>query len=174
MRTVRIRGLALALTLLVLGTGGKKWDRLAPYERDHYQALSVFFGDEKKETKEWLKLETPAERDQWLKDKGYWNHFYKYDEMDRKKILSRLPEIGWTQDMVYMAWGAPYRKLKSTKRTAQDTIIFQYRIQVSKDGEHLVYTPGSKATYKSTERYTQELVLDNRKVSEIRRKDGWE
>ena len=172
MRTTRwIHGLLLVAALF--GTASKKWDRLAPYERDHHQALSVFFEDEKKETKEWLKLETPEARDQWLKDKGYWNHFYKYDEIERKEILERVPKIGWTQDMLYMAWGAPYRKLNSTKRTAQNTQIFQYRIQVSKDGHHLVYTPGSKATYKAIEQYTQEITLDDRKISAIDRRDGW-
>ncbi len=162
-----------ALIAVLLGTAGKM-DRLLDYERDHYRALVVFFEDEKKETREWLKLKTPEERDQWLKDKGYWDHFYKYSEEERAEILAREPKIGWTQEMLYMAWGRPYRKIKSTKRTAQDTIILSYRIQVTPEGRHLIYKPKSKATYKAVERYTQDIVLDDRVITEIRRRDGWD
>ncbi|MCA9568926.1 MAG: hypothetical protein KC656_13850 [Myxococcales bacterium] len=174
MRNVRRSfAVGVALATVLLGTAGKM-DKLADYERDHYSALVVWFEDEKKETKAWLKLKTPEERDQWLKDNGYWNHFYKHSEEERAEILGREPKIGWTQDMVYMAWGAPYRKTKSTKRTAQNTTILTYRMQVTPDGRHLIYIPNSKATYKAVDRYSQELVLDDEKVTEIRRKEGWE
>lgn len=162
-----------ALTALTFGTAGKM-DKLEAYERDHYGALVVWFQDEKKETKEWLKLKTNAERDQWLKDKGYWNHFYKYGDEEREEILGREPKIGWSQDMVYMAWGRPFRKVKSTKRTAGETHILTYRLQVTKDGRHLVYRPKSKETYKSVRRYRAQITLDDRVVTDIKETDGWE
>ena len=171
-RTHKALAIAGALAALTLGMAGKV-DRLEDYEKDHYQALKVWFAD-KKETKAYLKLKTAGERDQWLKDKGYWDRFYKYDEYEREEILSRQPKIGWTQDMVYMAWGPPYDKVKSTKRTARTSEIFKYRVEVTKDGAHMIYTPGSKETYKAVSRYQADLYLDNRKVVEIKKKDDWE
>jgi hypothetical protein len=171
--TRKVWTVGAALVAVLLGTAGKM-DKLADYERDHYGALVVWFEDEKKETKEWLKLKTPQERDQWLKDKGYWNHFYKYGEVEREEILAREPKIGWTQDMVYMAWGAPYRKTKSTKRTAQDTTILTYRLIVDKDGKHRIYKPKSKETYKAIKRYQAELTMDERVLTEMNEKDGWQ
>jgi hypothetical protein len=164
--------IAGALVALTLGMAGKV-DRLEDYEKDHYQALKVWFED-KKEQKAYLKLKTPAERDQWLKERGYWDRFYKYDEYERAEILSRQPKIGWTRDMVYMAWGPPYDRVKTTKRTAQTSEIMKYRVEITKDGEHMIYTPGSKETYKSVGRYQADLYLDNLKVVEIKKKDEWE
>lgn len=166
-------GILAALTAVVLGTAGKL-DKTQQYERDHYSALVVWFEDEKKETKEWLKLKTPEARDQWLKDHGYWDQFYKYDAIERDEILAREPKIGWTQDMVYMAWGPPYRKTKSTKRTSQDTTILTYRMIVDKNGKHRIYKPKSKETYKATRRYSAELVMDERVLTDLREKDGWQ
>ncbi|MCB9673599.1 MAG: hypothetical protein H6737_00700 [Alphaproteobacteria bacterium] len=168
----KLTALATALVVMTLGTGGKL-DKLESYERDHYQALEVWFKDNK-EKKAYLKLKTPAERDQWLKDMGYWDRFYKYDEYDQKAILSREPKVGWTQDMVYMAWGPPYTKVKSTKRTAQESMILKYRLEVTKDGEHMIWEPGSKETYKAVRRYQTDLYLDDRKVVEIVQKEEWE
>ncbi|MEZ4323339.1 MAG: hypothetical protein R3F61_38095 [Myxococcota bacterium] len=162
---------AVALLTLVLGMGSKL-KKLESYERDHYEALKVWFDG--KDEKSYLKLKTPAERDQWLKDKGYWDRFYKYDEFDQKAILSRQPAIGWTQDMVYMAWGPPHQKVKSTKRTAQESIILKYRVEVAKDGAVMIWEPKSKETYKAIRRYQVDLYLDDRKVVEIVEKDEWE
>ena len=164
--------IAGALMMAVLGTAGKI-DKIQGYERDHYQALKVFFKDEKKETRMWLKNKTPAERDQWLKDMGYWDYFYKYDEETRKEILGREPKEGWKQDMLYMAWGPPFRKQKSTKRTASDTIILSYRMEVDKKGRHLVWTPKSKESYKAIEQYTTDITLDDHVITKIVRRDGW-
>lgn len=163
------------LSMLLLGTDAEAGSlkKLQAYERDHYEALRVFFKDEKKETRIFLKLKTPAERDQWLKDAGYWDKFYKYDERTREDILAREPKLGWTQDMLYMAWGPPYTKLKSTKRTAGDTRVLVYRLEVTKDGEHMVWKPKSKETYKSVKRYTANLTLDDYVITDIQEEDGW-
>ena len=163
--------------LMLLGLGNDaqagSLKKLQAYERDHYEALRVFFKDEKKETRIYLGLKTPAERDQWLKDAGYWDKFYKYDEQERAEILGREPKLGWTQDMLYMAWGPPFEKLKSTKRTAADTRILVYRMEVTKDGEHMVWAPKSKETYKSVKQYTAHITLDDYVISDIQEEDGW-
>ena len=64
----RLAVVAAAVVTLALGMAGKL-DKFEPYERDHYQALKVWFDKEAKEEKAYLKLKTPQERDQWLKDK---------------------------------------------------------------------------------------------------------
>ena len=161
------------LLLLTPEAHADKFKKLQDYERDHYEALRVYFKDEKKETKIWLKLKTPAERDQWLKDAGYWDKFYKYDKFEREAIVAKEPKLGWSQDMVYMAWGPPYTKVKSTKRTAGDTRILVYRMEVTKDGEHMVWAPKSKETYKAIKRYTTYLTLDDYTITDIREEDGW-
>jgi len=163
---------AAVLVTLTLGLGAST-KKLESYEKDHYAALSVWFKD-KAEHKAYLKLKTNTERDQWLKDKGYWDYFYKYDEYDRAAILSREPKIGWTQDMLYMAWGPPFHKVKSTKRTAQESTILKYRMEVSKDGRHMVWEPKSSETYKAVRRYQTDIYLDDRKIVKIEEKDAWE
>lgn len=160
------------LLALALGTGSK-YAKLESYEKDHYDALKVWFEDSKKESKAYFKLKTPAERDQWLKDKGYWDRYYQYEEHERQEILSREPKVGWTQDMVYMAWGPPFAKLKSTKRTAETSVVLVYRMEVTKDGEHMVWAPGSKETYKAIRQYQAELMVDNHRVTDIVQKDAW-
>lgn len=175
MRTFIRPATAVLAALLFVGLGtGSKLSKLEPYERDHLAALEVWFADPKKETKEFLKLKTPAERDQWLKDRGYWDRYYKYDEYDRKTIQSRDPKVGWKQDWVYMALGAPYRKVKSTKRTAADSIILVYRMEVAKDGAHMVWEPKSKETYKAVRRYQTEIAVDDHVVTNIVVKDQWD
>ncbi len=157
---------------LTLGMGGKL-KKLDDYEKNHYQALKVWFNG-KKETKAYFKLKTAAERDDWLKEKGYWDRFYKYDQYDQEAILSREPKLGWTQDMVYMAWGKPFRKTKTTKRTASESMILTYRLEVAKDGAHMIWQPNSSETYKAIDRYQADIYLDDHKVVDIVEKDTWE
>ena len=65
-------------------------------------------GERKKdERKEYLKLKTRAERDQWLKDKGLWDKFYQYPEHIRQKIADGAVQPGWDKHMVYMSWAGP-------------------------------------------------------------------
>lgn len=163
---------AAAAVVLSLGLGAKPKD-FQEYEKKHYQALKVWFTD-KKEVKAYQKLKTPGERDQWLKDIGYWDRFYQYDEYDQEAILGREPKIGWKQDMVYMAWGAPFRKTKTTKRTAANSLILTYRMEVTKDGAHMVWAPKSKETYKAVSQYQTELIIDDNVVTDILEKDAWE
>lgn len=165
--------IAAALVAVMLGTGGK-FEKLQKYEQDHYTALKVWFQDPKKESKAYFKLKTPEERDQWLKDAGYWDLFYKYDEYDRATILSRDPKVGWKEDWLFMAWGQPYRKHKSTKRTAERSEILTYRLEISKDGDVLVWVPGSNETYKAARRMQTEFWVDDGVVTNIVEKDGWE
>ena len=70
-----------------------KINKLEEDEYTHFMALRVYMdppnakGERKKdERKEYLKLKTRVERDQWLKDKGLWDKFYQYPPHIREKI----------------------------------------------------------------------------------------
>ena len=91
-----------------------KINKLEEDEYAHFMALRVYMdppnakGERRKdERKEYLKLKTRAERDQWLKDKGLWDKFYQYPPHIRQKIADGAVQIGWDKHMVYMSWGRP-------------------------------------------------------------------
>lgn len=86
--------------------GWKSAKRLTDAEFDHYYALRVFMDEA--QTKKYLKLKTEEERDAYLKELGLWDKFYRYDDHIRQRIIDGEVQVGWTIDMVYMAWGAPY------------------------------------------------------------------
>lgn len=166
----RLRPLLLTL-LLVTSVANKKLDRLSDTERDHYHALKVWMTE--KEIKDWLKLKTEDERNQWLKDKGYWVRFYQYDERLRQAILDGLVAVGWTQDMVLMSWGPPHERRRNTGRQAQRSETLVYRFEVTPEGEVLVWEPDSKTAYLAVDKYRYEVVVDDGVVAELNRKDGW-
>lgn len=160
----------LALTLFA--TLGSKLDRLEDYERDHYFALRVYM--DKKERKQYLRNKTPEARDQWLKDHGYWERFYKYDERRREAILNGEAAPGWSEDMIFMAWGRPFDRKRLTGRNASRSVLLVYRFEVAPDGAVLVWVPKSKTTHNAVEKYQLEVYVDDGKVREIKKKDGWE
>ena len=86
--------------LLFFGTA-VKYKKLEDVEKDHYQALKVWMSED--QNKAFFKLKTEEERNQFLKDEGLWERFYKYEDFVRDKILHGELEVGWTQDMVWMA-----------------------------------------------------------------------
>jgi hypothetical protein len=172
MRTGQGRAL-LVITMLsiALMTGGGKLSRLSDGEYAHYRALRVFMDD--KERKSWLKLKTTEERDQALKDAGLWDRFYAHPEEVRQQIVTGEVKQGWTRDMVYMAWGPPFERLRLTGREASRSELFVYRFELDKDG---IATPlvGKRLDYKAVGQHQIELVVDDDVVAEMKEKDHWE
>jgi len=162
----------VVLALLAAGCGGSVLKRLNPSEHDHFIALQVWMSES--DVKSYKKLKTEDERNQFLKSKGYWDRFYQYPADVRDQIIAGEGAVGWTQDMVYMAWGAPHQKMILPGRHAVRSVQMVYRFEVDEEGRTLVWTPKSKATYKAISKYQVELVVDDGRVSEIRKKDHWE
>ena len=164
--------LLLALFLLT----GCGWESrvklLSDTEFDHYYALKPFMSDD--ERKAFLKLKTEDERNAWLKTNGchevlgkkecLWDRFYKYPENIREGIVAGAVRNGWTKDMVYMAWGAPYDRRALVGRPAPRSELLIYRFEKQEDGTVLVYVPDSKTEYKAVARFTREVILDNDEI----------
>lgn len=161
------------LCLAALLTGcGSRLDKLTDTERDHFAALRVWMDDDQE--KAFFKLKTEDERNAYLKQLGIWGRFYDYSTAEREEILGGRVEEGWTKDKVYMAWGAPHEKQRLAGRRATRSELFTYRFEVDEDGRVLVWEPNSKATYKAQAKYQMELILDDDRVVEMTRKEGWE
>jgi hypothetical protein len=163
----------LFVVMLALSACGweHRVNELSDVEFDHYYALKPFMTDD--ERKEYLKLKTEEERNEWLKKKGYWDRFYKYDEHLRKAIVNGAVQNGWTKDMVYMAWGAPFDKRALAGRPAPRSEMLLYRFEKHADGSEIVWIPNSKTEYKATKLFRREVILDNDIVTEIVEKSGW-
>ena len=169
----------LTLTFTMGCSISSKLKKLDDEEYSHYMALRVYMDPPdgankraKTERKEFFKLKTRAERDQWLKDKGYWDRFYKYDPHIRQKIVDGQVQVGWDKHMIYMAWGRPYLRRKLPGRKAQRSEMFIYRFEELQDGTHQVWVEGSKDTYKAARLYIKELFVDDDTLAEIREKDA--
>ncbi len=155
---------------LLLGTGSKL-KKLSDVEQDHFQALKVWMDEDQQ--KAFFKLKTEEERNQFLKDQGLWERFYQYDEATREQILLGDVQVGWTQDMVWMALGRPFKKKRLTGRPAARSELFVYRIEVAPDGSVMPWVPGSKTTYKAIDKYELQIYVDDEVVTEIVHKDEW-
>ena len=176
---MRITFAFLTLSLSVGCSLSSKLNKLDTEEYAHYMALRVYMDQPdgsgkraKTERKEYFKLKTRAERDQWLKDNGLWDRFYQYEPHIRQKIVDGQVQLGWDKHMVYMSWGRPYLRRKIPGRQAQRSEMFIYRFEELRDGAHQVWVEGSKDTYKAVRLYTKELIVDDDKIAEIREKDG--
>jgi len=161
----------LCLGLLLAGCGDKV-KRLEKPEQDHYYALRVFM--DKDQRKDYLGLKTRAERDAWLESHELWDRFYQYDADTRDQIVAGNVKVGWTEDEVLMAWGAPYQRRRMTGRPAERSELFMYRFEVDKNGVVRVWVPNSKTAYKAVDQYQQDLYIDDGRVTEIMKKDHWE
>lgn len=167
----RFAALVLASTL-VLSAGNKKLDRLSEDELTHYYALQVWMDD--KERKEYLKLKTQEERDQWLKEAGLWDRFYQYPDHIRDRIARGDIRVGDTHDRVLMAYGAPHNRKRVTGRNAQRSEALIYRFEVTPEGVPLIWKPGSKTAHRAIELFHIELIMDDGVVAERRKMDGWD
>jgi len=163
------------LLLALIFVAGCGWEsrvrHLSDIEFDHYYALKPFMSDSDRES--YLKLKTEEERSTYLKEKGLWDRFYRYPEHVRQGIVSGAVQNGWTKDMVYMAWGAPFDRRALVGRPAPISELLVYRFEKQSDGTVLVYVPNSKTEYRAVERFTRDVYLDNGQVTEIVERKGW-
>ncbi len=169
-----MRTILIALIVLggLSGCMKQKIARLNAAEQSHYYALKVWMDDW--EEKAFLKGKTEADRSNWLKEAGYWDRFYKYDSEIRDAIVTGDVKASFTQDQVFMAWGKPHARKRLTGRPATRSELLVYRFEVTRDGETLVWAPGSKETFKAMELYQLELYIDDSVVTEILRKNDWD
>ena len=151
-----------------------KINKLDEDEYTHFMALRVYMDQPNSkgergnsERKEFLKLKTRAERDQWLKDKGLWDKFYKYPAHIRQKIADGAVQVGWDKHMVYMSWGRPFKRQKVAGRSTYRSERFTYRWEVRKDGAHQVWVKNSKDTYAAQKLYIKELIVDDDVIAEM-------
>ncbi len=174
------------LLLVLVLLSGCSWEasgirHLSEVEFDHYYAIKPFMPEDQR--KAFLKLKTEDERNAWLKAGGcrlvrginecYWDRFYKYPDHVRKAIVAGAVQVGWTKDMVFMAWGAPFDKRSLTGRPSPRSELLLYRFEKQEDGRVLVYVANSKTEYKAVERFVREIILDSDEVAEIIEKKGW-
>ncbi len=155
----------LALSALSGCSIDRKLKKLDDQEFQHYYALKVYMEDGQK--KDFLKLKTRAERDEYLKKSGLWDKFYDYEPHIRESIYNGRVEIGWTKDMVLMAWGRPVDRGRVAGRQATRSERYIYRFEEGQDGSILVWEPGSKTQYSAARLFSREVIFDNDVVAEI-------
>ena len=157
--------------LNLVGCGYERFQkRLDTQEFNHYYALRVYMSELDRKT--YLKLKTREERDAYLKDKGLWDRFYKYDDEERDAIVAGDVQLGWTRDKLEMAWGAPYDRMKALGRAATRSDKFIYRFEQQPDGSVLIWERNSKTAYKATRLFIREVILDDDVVAKINEKDA--
>ena len=159
----------LAAMVLFLTAG--KLDRMSSDERAHWRALRVFI--EEKDQRKWLRLKTEEQRNEWLKENGYWDRFYRHDPSVRAQIVAGDVRLGWSREMLYMAWGAPTQRLKLTGRQASRSERLIYRFEVFADGTASPLV-GKNPSYKAVDRYQMNVTLDDNEIAELKEIKGWE
>lgn len=167
---MRISVVGLVALALFAGCGSKT-KKLSEVERDHYYALRVWMSPDQE--KAYFKYKTQAERDQYLREAGLWDRFYKYPAEQRDLIAAGEVKVGWTEDTMFMAWGQPHDRLRLTGRPAVRSELFRYRFEVDSEGFVRVWDPKSKTAYKAVSQYQLDVYVDDSKITEIVKKDGW-
>lgn len=162
--------LALSLSLTAQAGWQNKVKKLSDVEFDHYYALRAYMNEDQRKT--YLKTKTEEGRNELLVTLGLWDRFYKYDELSRELIISGKVELGWTKDMLEMAWGVPFDKRKLAGRQAQRSELWVYRFEQQKEGGILVWEPGSKTQYRAVRLFEREVTLDDDKVVSIEERDA--
>jgi len=165
---MRIFALAMILALPTSASADKT-KRLSAVEKDHYQALKVYMN--KTQRKNYLKIKTEEGRNAALKKAGLWDRFYKYDKAVREDILKGDVKVGWEANAVYMAWGAPVKKLSITGRNASLSNELQYRFEVDPYGGVAVWTEKSKTEHKAALLYQIQLTVDDDRIARMIRTD---
>lgn len=174
---------AMVLSMLLACSYERYQKRLDNDEFNHWYALRVYMTEDQK--KDFLKRKTRAERDQFLKENGceeglnieecsFWDRFYKYTEEERAAIISGEVKTKWSRDMLYMAWGAPYDRMRALGRDATRSEKLIYRFEQQEDGQILLWEPNSKTAYKAVRLFIKEVIIDDDVVAEITDKnDSW-
>lgn len=171
LRPIRILLAALLSLVLASSAVAGKLDRLEAAERDHYRALKVWM--DTKERKQFLKLKTREERDAWLKAQGYWDRFYQYDGPQRRLILDGDVKIGWSEDMVLMAWGPAYTRRREILQDAARAETLVFRFEINEDNEVLIFTPGSTTYHTAKKLFRMNVLIADGKVRSLTKQDGW-
>ena len=157
--------------LSIVGCGYERFQkRLDNQEFDHYYALRVYMTEDVR--KIYLKKKIREERDAYLKERGLWERFYKYEADQRDAIVAGEVELGWTRDMLEMSWGAPYDRQKPLGRKASRSEKFIYRFELQPDGGVLIWESNSKTVYKATKLFVREVILDDDVVADIQEKES--
>ncbi len=164
-------GASILIALVLFGAGSKLEKRLTPVEMEHFTGLRVWM--DAKQQKAFLKLKTEEERNAWLEERGLWERWYKFEQPMRDEILAGGVKVGWPYDALYMSWGKPHERKKMIGRSASRSVLLTYGFEVMEDGADLGWTPDSKATYKAVDKYTVLVYLDDERVGELEKKEGW-
>lgn len=179
-----MRRIAMGLVLgwIAAGSCAASLKKLSQDELDAYHALQPFLSDDQE--KALLKLKTPEERAEYLKSQklamgaqtadNLHELWYRFDADTRAAVTEGRVEKGWTQDMMFMAWGEPVNRQRLTGRPATRSELFNYRFEILEDGSTLVWVPKSKASYKSVDRYQVDVYVDDGRVTELVRKAEWD
>lgn len=162
----------LALVLALATAQAVPVRKLEPVERDHLAALEVWMTEA--DRKAYLKLKSRDQRDAWLRSKGLWDRFYRYDAETRAQILAGRVRPGWTSDQVYMAWGKPHARIRGTNPKVTRSERLTYLFEVTESGEVLVWEPGSKQTHGAVDRFRYEVDVHDDVVVELKKKAGWD
>ena len=149
----------------------RKLKKFDDQEFQHYYVLKVYMNDAQK--KSYFKLKTRDERDAWLKQAGLWDRYYEYEPHVREEIYNGRVQVGWTKDMMLMAWGRPIDRGRVAGRQATRSERYIYRFEEGQDGSILVWEQGSKTQYKAARLFSREVILDNDVVAEIIDKDSF-
>ncbi len=149
----------------------RKVKNLDSQEFQHYYALKVYMDED--QVKAYLKLKTREERDDYLKKRDLWDKFYSFEPHIREEIYNGRVQVGWTKDMMLMAWGRPVDRGKVAGRQATRSDRYIYRFEEQQDGSIVVWEPGSKSQYHAARLFRREVILDNDVIAEINSKDGF-
>lgn len=160
----------IILSFLAACSWKSKVKNLSDAEFDHYYALKVYMDEPTQKT--YLKLKTEEERNEFLKQQGLWDRFYKYNDYMRQAIVDGKVEVGWTKDAMLMSWGAPYESRKLPGRKAERSELYVYRFEQAADGSVLVWTKDSKTYYKAVNLFVREVIIDDDRVAEINQKEA--
>jgi len=149
----------------------RKLKKFDDQEFQHYYVLKVYMDDAQK--KSYFKLKTRQERDDYLKKAGLWERYYDFEPHVREEIYNGRVQVGWTKDMVLMAWGRPIDRGRVAGRQAQRSERYIYRFEEAQDCSILVWEPGSKTQYHAARLFKREVIFDNDVVAVIKDKEGF-
>jgi hypothetical protein len=82
-------------------------------------------------------------------------------------------ELGWTRDMVLMAWGQPHDMQKLLGRDARRSERLVYCFEMHEGGVVYVWRPEAKTDYKAMRLFRKDIILDDDIVKEINKHDRW-
>ena len=166
---------ALSILLVFLSLSSCSWERrvkhLSDAEFSHYSALNVWMTEA--EQKAYLKFKESPSRDAYLVELGLWDRYYKLSASQKAQLEIGEVELGWTRDMVLMAWGQPHDMQKLVGRDAKRSERLVYRFEMHEGGVVYVWRPEAKTDYKAMRLFRKDVILDDDLVKEINKHDRW-